>query len=142
MDGRIRLRRLYPQHLTVSPEDAFEVKCVATDSTFYRLGKIEKDKPGAEVTYLVNPSERIVTRTAVYNKSLPVDQGGGLQSDNSVYQIVQDEHDALLNQRVIKAIGQVAALGGFEIIVIGESFVTTSKSAVDYFTLYAYKRIQ
>ncbi|MBI4596818.1 MAG: hypothetical protein HY737_00260 [Candidatus Omnitrophica bacterium] len=122
-------------------EDVFEVKCVATDSTFYRRGKIEKDKAGDEVTYLVNISKGTVTRTAVYNKNLPQDQGGGLQSDNSTYQIVQDWHDPLLKQRVIKAIGQVAAFGGYETIVIGEDFVTTSKSATDYFTLYTYKRI-
>ena len=122
-------------------EDAFEVKCIATDSTFYRRGKIEKDKVGDEVTYLVDITNGTVTRTAVYNKNLPQDQGGGLQSDNSVYKIVQDWHDPLLGQRVIKAIGQVAALGGYETIVIGEDFVTTAKSAADYFTLYTYKRI-
>ena len=123
-----------------SAEDVFEVKCVATDSTFYRRGEIAKDKAGDEVTYLVNTSKGTVTRTAVYNKNLPQDQGGGL-SDDSVYQIVQDWHDPLLGQRVIKAVGQVAALGGYETIVIGEDFVTTAKSAVDYFVLYTYKRI-
>ena len=125
----------------IHAEDVFEVKCVATDSTFYRRGRIEKDKAGDEVTYLVNVSNGTVTRTAVYDKNLPQDQGGGLQSDNSVYQIVQDWHDPLLGQRVIRAIGQVAAVGGYETIVIGEDFVTTSKSTVDYFTLYTYRRI-
>ena len=42
---------------------------------------------------------------------------------------------------MIKAIGQVAVLGAYETIVIGEDFVTTSKSATDYFVLYTYKRI-
>ena len=41
---------------------------------------------------------------------------------------------------IIKGIGQVASFGGFEFIVIGDDFIATSKSALDYFMLYYYER--
>ena len=124
--------------------DVFEVRASATDATFYRQGKVEKDKKGDEVVYLVDIPKGIVTRTAVYVKNLDKSAGGGVQSDNSVYTIVHDDpKDMLVNgQRIIKAVGKVAALDGYETIVIGEDFVTTSKSVADYFVLYYYKRIQ
>ena len=45
------------------------------------------------------------------------------------------------HQRMIKGFGQVA-LGGYEIVVIGDDFITTAKSAMDYFVLYYYKRVE
>ena len=127
--------------LLVSAEDIFEVRATATDSTLYKIGKIEKDKPGDEVVYQVDVPNKTVTRTGVYNKNLPREQGGGLQSDNTTYAIVHDGLDPLLDgQRVIKAFGKTAPLDGYEILVIGEDFVTTSRSSVDYFALYSYKR--
>lgn len=51
-------------------EGIFEVKATAVDSAFYRMGKIEKDRPGDEVVYLVNLPQKTITRTAVYNKSV------------------------------------------------------------------------
>ena len=130
--------------LSYAAEDVFEVRATSTDSTFYRQGKVEKDKPGDEIVYLVDIPKRIITRTAVYNKNLDKSMGGGLQSDNSVYTIVHDHPKDMLvgGQRVIKAVGKVGGLDGYETIVIGEDFVTTSKSVGDYFTLYYYKRMQ
>lgn len=127
--------------LLASAEDVFEVRATATDSTFYRMGKIEKDKPGDEVVYRVDVPNKTVTRTGVYNNNLPRDQGGGLQSDNTAYAIIHDSLDPLLDgQRVIKAFGKTAPMDGYEILVIGEDFVTTSRSSVDYLVLYSYKR--
>ncbi len=126
--------------LTVAAEDVFEAKGTITDSTFYRSGKIEKDKPGGEVVYQVNVPKRIVTRIAVYNTTLPQDQGGGLQSDNTVYNIAHDFVDVVSGQRLIKAVGQTGIMDGYETIVIGEDFITTSRSSSDYFVLYSYKR--
>ena len=31
-------------------------------------------------------------------------------------------------------------MGGYEIVVIGDDFITTAKSALNYFVLYYYKR--
>lgn len=125
---------------TWAADDVFEVKGTILDSTFYRHGKTEKDKPGGEVVYQVNVPEKTVVRTAVYNATLPPNEGGGLQSDNTVYTIVHDLVDLISHQRLIKAVGQTALLDGYETIVIGEDFITTSRSSGDYFTLYYYKR--
>jgi hypothetical protein len=121
-------------------DDIFEVKATIFDSTLYRHGKIEKDKPGGEVVYRVNLPEKTITRTAVYNETIPKDQGGGLQSDNTTYAIIHDGLDLVTGQRLIKAFGQTALLDGYETIVIGEDFVTTSRSSGDYFAVYDYKR--
>ncbi len=121
-------------------EGVFEVQGTILDSTFYRHGKIEKDKPGGEVVYQVNIPEKTVTRTAMYNATIPKETGGGLQSDNTIYTIVHDGVDLVTHQRLIKAIGQAALLDGYETIVIGEDFITTSRSSGDYFVLYSYKR--
>ena len=132
---------MFAVSLSVSAEDVFEVRATAVDSTFYRAGKIEKDKPGDEIVYKVDIPAKTIIRTAVYNKNISRDHGGGLQSDNTSYTIIHDAIDPLLRgQRVIKAFGKTALLDGYEIIVIGEDFVTTSRSSVDYFTLYSYKR--
>ena len=121
--------------------DVFEVRATSTDATFYRRGKIEKDKVGEEVVYQVDIPSKTITRAALYNKNLPREQGGGLQSDNTVYTIMSDKLDPLVGgQRIIKAFGKVALLDGYETIVIGEDFVTTSRSSVDYFVLFSYKR--
>lgn len=124
-------------------DDIFEVKATSLDSIFYRQGKIEKDRPGDEIVYQVNLSKGTVTRTAVYNKSVK-DQSdsslGGLQADNTVYQIVHNGKDLVTKQQLIKAIGQTGGIDGYETIVIGEDFVTTSRSTGDYFVLYHYKR--
>lgn len=128
---------------SLAEEDVFEVKATAVDSVFYRMGKIEKDRPGDEVVYLVNLPQKTITRTAVYNKSIkeqmPNSPLGGLEADNTVYQVVYDNIDLAGGQRLIKAVGQPGH-DGYETIVVGEDFVTTSRSTGDYFVLYSYKR--
>lgn len=134
---------LFPATESLAAGDVFEVRATAVDSTLYRRGKIDRDKPGDEVTYLVKLPEKTVTRTAVYNKNLPKESGGGLQSDNTVYTVIHDAADPLLEgQRIIKAVGQTGSLDGYETVVIGEDFVTTSRSSADYFVLYTYKRTE
>lgn len=73
----------------------------------------------------------------------------GLQADNTEYKIVYDVKEDLVTrdrnakpQHIIKAIGQTEALDGYETIVIGDDFITTSNSKFDYFVLYYYKRTQ
>ena len=123
-------------------EDIFEVKGTSTDSILYDAGaKIDKGRAGDEVVYLVNVPEKTVTRTAVYNKNVPDSQLGGLQSDNTVYNIFHDEPRKMVSgQRLIKAFGKAGAIEGYEIVVIGEAFVITARSTDVYFALYHYKR--
>ena len=124
-------------------EGVFEVKAVAVNKIYYTLGKVETEKNGGdEVTYLVNLPEKSVTRTAVYNAGIKEGLLAGLQADDSKYTIIHDEPDSLFahGQRLIKAFGKVALLDGYETIVIGDDFVTTSRSSGNYFALVHYKR--
>lgn len=124
---------------------SYEVKgkC-ASPSIFYVEGKIEQEPCSDEVVYEVIPEEKKIIRKAV------VSGGAGLQADNSEYTILYDMPDKLMptrdkkgtTQRLIKGFGQVAADGGYEMLVIGDDFITTAKSGMNYFTLYHYKRIE
>ncbi|MBI2167230.1 MAG: hypothetical protein HYU34_03170 [Candidatus Omnitrophica bacterium] len=115
-------------------------KCVGS-SIFFAEGKAEKEPCSDEVIYDVMPEEGKIIRKAV------ISGGAGLQADNSEYTIIYDNPSTLMprdgkrvTQHIIKGFGQVATLGGYEIVVIGDDFITTAKSAVNYFTLYYYKR--
>ena len=131
--------------LTASANDSwagYEVKgkCVGS-SIFFVEGKTEKEPCSDEVIYDVMPEEGKIIRKAV------ISGGAGLQADNSEYQIIYDNPATLIprngkgvTQHVVKGFGQVAAMGGYEIVVIGDDFITTAKSAMNYFTLYYYKR--
>jgi len=133
------------QALTLAADDVFEVRATSINSVLYDgRGKIEKDSGGDQVVYLVNIPEKIITRTAVYNifnKGKP--PIGGIHSDNTVYHIIHDEPKELSSgQRIIKAFGKAGAIDGYETIVIGETFVITSRSTSDYFALSSYNREQ
>jgi hypothetical protein len=85
----------------------------------------------------------------VFNAGIKEGALAGLQADNTEYQIVYDIKEDMITrdeggkpQHVIKAIGQTGALDGYETIVIGDDFITTSNSKFDYFVLYYYKRTQ
>ena len=115
-------------------------KCVGS-SIFFVEGKAEKEPCSDEVIYDVMPEEGKIIRKAVATGP------DGLQVDNSEYTIIYDNPNTLMprdgksiTQHVIKGFGQVAVLGGYEIVVIGDDFITTAKSAMNYFTLYYYKR--
>ena len=128
-------------NLSSADEGVFEVRAAAVNSITYRGGKVEKDSGGAQVVYSVNVPEKTITRTAVYNTGNP--PIGGLQSDNSVYQIIHDEpKDLATGQRLIKGFGRVGTLDGYETVVIGDDFVVTSRSTSDYFALWYYKRVE
>jgi len=115
----------------------FEVKGTAINSVLYD-GRTHQDKGGDQVVYQVDISNKTIKRTAVYNAGIKDKMFGGIQADDSVYRIVQDNTDH--GQRVIKAFGQVGYTDGWEILVIGDDFITTCKSTSDYFVLYRYKR--
>jgi len=50
------------------------------------------------------------------------------------------EHDFLKDQQIIKAIGKTESKDGFEILVIGEDFVFSSRSTKSYIETYHYER--
>lgn len=122
---------------------SYEVKGKCdSPSIFFMDGKAEKEPCADEVVYEVLPEEGKIIRRAV------ISGGAGLQADNSEYNIVYDNPSAVMvgnkkgtQQHIIKGFGQVA-LGGYEILVIGDDFITTAKSAANYFTLYHYKRTE
>ena len=130
---------------------AFEVKAKATSFTLCVAGQCEVSNNNDEVIYEVDEEKSVVIRKAVINASIKDPAlGGGLQSDNTSYQIVYDQQTSIVPrkntkpvlQRIIKAIGQAGMLDGFETIVIGEDFVITSRSTANYFVIYQYKRLE
>lgn len=124
---------------SLAEDGVFEVRAASVNSVTYRGGKVNKGSGGDQVVYSVNIPEKIITRMAVYNKGNPPIEG--IQSDNTVYQIIHDEpKDPLSGQRIIKGFGRAGAVDGYETIVIGETFVVTSRSTSDYFALWYYKR--
>ena len=124
---------------SLAEDGVFEVRAASVNSVTYRGGKVNKGSGGDQVVYFVNIPEKTITRTAVYNKGNP--PIGGIQSDNTVYQIIHDEQkDLPSGQRIIKGFGRAGAVDGYETIVIGDTFVITSRSTSDYFALWYYKR--
>lgn len=130
---------------------AFEVKAKATSFTLCVAGQCEVSNNNDAVIYEVDEEKSVVIRKAVVNVSIKDPTlGGGLQSDNTPYQIVYDQQTSIVpyknakpvSQRIIKAIGQTGTLDGFETIVIGEDFIITSRSTTNYFVIYQYKRLE
>jgi hypothetical protein len=119
----------------------FEVRARATSSMFYKDGRAARNVPGDEVVYLVDLQQRTITRTAFYNRSLDASMGGGLQTDQTTYTIVHEGLDPISGLRVIKAFGRTARTDGYELLVIGERFVESSRSTGDYFVLHHYDRL-
>lgn len=115
-------------------------KCVGS-SIFFVEGKAKNEPCSDQVIYEIIPEEKKIIRKAV------ISSVAGLQADNSEYVIVYDNPEKLISrngkgitQHIIKGFGQVAAMGGYEIVVIGDDFITTAKSAMNYFVLYYYNR--
>lgn len=133
---------LAAQASSTASDEVFEVKAKAVDKIYYQNGKVEKEAwKGDEVTYLVNLPKNLITRTAVYNANMKDDILGGLQSDASEYTIVHNEGPGLgVKQHLIKAFGKVGAIDGYETIIIGQDFVTTSRTSGTYFALMHYNR--
>lgn len=128
---------------------SYEVKGKGVSYVVYSGGKATTSKSADEVVYVVDLDGKTVTRTGVFNAGIKEGVLAGLQADNTVYRIVYDQDKDLItrgrnekSQHIIKAIGQTGTLDGYETIVIGDDFITTSNSKFDYFVLYYYKRIQ
>lgn len=128
---------------------SYEVKGEGVSSVVYGGGKAITSKSADQVVYVVDLENKKVIRTGVFNAGIKEGALAGLQADNTEYQIVYDVKEDLVTrdrsvkpQHIIKAIGQTGALDGFETIVIGDDFITTSNSKFDYFVLYYYKRTQ
>lgn len=126
----------------------YEVKGQGVTSVVYSEGKAITNKSTDEVVYVVDLENKKITRTGVFNAGIKEGPLAGLQADNTVYQIVYNE-DTLMTGRkkegiqpLIKAMGQTGMGDGYETIVIGKDFITTSNSKFDYFVLYYYKRTQ
>lgn len=139
--------------MSYQSSEAFEVKGKAISTTFCAQGHCETDTCSDEVIYEVNLENSTITRKAVLNKGKTV-QGtgfGGLQADNTVYNIVYNDKTLIAQkdnsgksapnmQQIIKAIGKTGTIDGFETVIIGEDFIHTSRSSADYFVIYYYKR--
>ena len=119
----------------------FEVRARATSSVFYKDGRVARNVPGDEVVYVVDLPRRTINRTAFYNRSLDASLGGGLQTDQTTYKIVHEGLDPGSGHRVIKAFGRTARTDGYELLVIGERFVESSRSTGDYFVLHHSDRV-
>lgn len=124
---------------------AFQIKGKCTgSSTLYLAGSVKSEACDDEVVYEVDPGNKTIIRTSVRSA------GAGLQPDNSIYAIVYDMPNQIIardgekrtTQRIIKGFGQISAMGGYEMIVIGDDFISTAKSALDYFVLYYYSRVE
>ena len=128
---------------------SYEIKGQGITSIVYSGGKAITSKSADEVVYVVDLENKKVTRIGVFNAGIKEGVFAGLQTDNTEYQIIYDVQEDLITrdrsakpQHIIKAIGQTGALDGYETIVIGDDFITTSNSKYDYFVLYYYKRTQ
>ena len=119
----------------------YEVRARASDSLFFKDGHVARNAPGDEAIYVVDLPRRKVVRTAFYNRSLDPSLGGGIQTDQTVYTIVHDGVDPVSGQHVIKAFGRTARADGYELLVIGDEFVESSRSTADYFVLHHYDRL-
>lgn len=135
---------------SIPSTQGFEVNGKAVSTTFCAAGKCETDSCEDEVLYEVDLNRSKVTRKAILVQSKkPQAKGlGGLQADNTVYEIIYADSTLIggsknkrNTQTVIKAIGRCGSVDGFETIVIGEDFIHTSRSSADYFVLYYYNRI-
>ena len=153
----IKLSRVFPLIVLITMSyqsaDAFEVKGKAISTTFCAQGHCDTDTCSDEVIYEVDLENSIITRKAIVNKGKSV-QGtrfGGLQADNTVYTILYNDKTLIARednsgestpgvQQVVKAIGKTGTIDGFEMVVIGEDFIHTSRSSSDYFVIYYYKK--
>lgn len=110
-----------------------------TDSYFYADGKMEHSKGQFENTYYLDSDK--ITRTRVYDikkkKVIP---------DDTIYviqrQLISDPQNKGMKLRgsVIRAIGQPGA-DAIEILVVGEKYIQSVKSTMDYFVISRYERI-
>lgn len=118
----------------------FQVKGTAVNSLFMNGDEIKSNKDNDQVIYEIDLPQKTVKRIALYNPRIKEGPNAGLQADGAVYNIVQYDHDFMKDQLIIKAIGQAGESDTFETLIIGEDFITTSRSTKGYFVLYHYDR--
>ena len=110
-----------------------------TDSYFYSDGKMKHSKAQFEITYYIEGNK--ITRTRVYDV-----EKKEVIPDNTVYfiqrQLTSDPQNKRLKRRgpVIRALGQ-PGLDAIEVLVVGEKFIQSVKSTMDYFVISRYERI-
>ncbi len=123
----------------------YEVVCREVNSLFIWGGKSINERGQYELHFTVNEENNSITRTKVINLKT-----SEISEDNSQYKIFHNQVELLgyeyfgisnpagfvgfifkilnknpkrIEQRVIKAVGQVGIIDGYEILVIGEDFV-------------------
>ena len=153
----LKLTKVFPVIVLIAishqSANAFEVKGEAISTTFCAQGHCETDTCSDEDIYEVYLENSTITRIVVVNsgKSVQGTSFGGLQADNAVYTIVYNDKTLIARkdnsgksipnmQQVITAIGKTGIIDGFEMVIIGEDFIHTSRSSADYFVIYYYKR--
>jgi len=107
---------------------------------FYADGEMKQSKGQFEITYYLEGNT--ITRTRVYdlNKKEVI-------PDHTVYQIQRQLSSdpakglPLGRKPVIRAIGQPGS-DAIEILMIGETFIQSVKSTLDYFVISRQKRIK
>ncbi len=111
-----------------------------TDSYFYSDGKMEHSKGQFENTYYIEGDK--ITRTRVYDVKKKQ-----VIPDNTVYLIQRQLTSDPQNKGfkfagpVIRALGQ-PGLDAIEVLVIGEKYIQSVKSTMDYFVISRYERIK
>ena len=110
------------------------------ENYFYANGEMKRSKGQFEVTYYIEGDT--ITRTLVYDLNKKQ-----ARPDDTVYSIVRDlwsdPSKGLSFGRgpVIRAIGKPGA-DAPEILAIGETYIQSVTSALDYFVISRYKRIK
>lgn len=110
------------------------------ESYFYADGEMKRSKGQFEITYYLEGDT--VTRTRAYdlNKKQVI-------PDDTVFhiprQLLSDpsQGSLLIGEPIIRAIGQ-PGLDAVEILMIGDPFIQSVKSALDYFVISRQKRIK
>lgn len=140
----------------------YEVVCREVKSYFIAEGKSQYSKSMYELHFTIDEENKLITRTKVINLKT-----NEVSEDNSQYRIfhnqvgllgyeylgirnpsgvigfilqILDKKPKRIKQKIIKAFGQVGLIDGYEILVIGEDFVSQSKSTLDYFVVVYSKR--
>jgi hypothetical protein len=118
------------------------ITAIEVEGYFYSNGDMKRSSAQFEITYYLEGDT--ITRTRVYDfkrkEVIP---------DNTIYRVQRqlssdpsnNKVPSYGNPQVIRAIGQPGT-DAVEVLMIGDTFVQTVKSARDYFVISRLKRIQ
>ena len=121
-------------------QKVFQVTATAKKSYFITDGKVKKDDTAFQAIYEVNLPEKKIKRLAFFNPEIKEGAFAGLRANDMTYDIVHFKHDFMKDQMIIKGIGMADQDDGFEMIVIGEDFVTNCRSTKAYFEFNFFER--